>query len=242
MNTAIKAELRKLLSIRSTYFIAGFCTILVVFISFYAKGIKSAPLVNNPLELAETSMIAVAVVAAIMAISTVLLVTHEYRYNTITYTLTAARHRNEMLWSKVITVTIFAVTMSLFFAIVAPILNLIGWKLQSVGYIHQQLPILSVLWKVLMVGWGYSMYALIISFITRNVVASVVAPFIIPITIESLLGLWLKVNHEYLPFTALNSVMQNGVASTGKPAITVLVYITVGLVISWYLLNRRDAS
>lgn len=242
MKSAIKAELRKLLSIRSTYFIAGFSTLLVAFLSFYARGIKSITPVSNTGEIADTSMIAVSVVGIILAIAATLLVTHEYRYNTVTYTLTAAHRRNEMLLSKVVAVTVFSLAMCIFIAILAPILHVIGWKIQGISYVQQQLPVLSILWKVALVGWGYSMYALIIAFIARSVVVSAVALFLLPSTIENLLGILLKTNQAYLPFTALNSIMQRGAISQGAAAFTVLGYIATGLVISWYLLNRRDAN
>ena len=75
--------------------------------------------------------------------------------------------------------------------------------------------------------------------------------FIIPGTLEGLLGILLKDNAKYLPYSALNGVMFGGsvpaeagivALSRNASAAVVLVYVAAGLGVSWYLYLKRDAS
>ena len=125
MNTLkplVKAELRKLYTARSTYGFIGFGIVLVSFLSFYVEGFKSVGPYNDPSILTSISSNAVSFVAILGALVAVLLVTHEYRYNTITYSLTSARSRTDFLVAKIIAVSIFALVLSFVIAALAPVL------------------------------------------------------------------------------------------------------------------------
>lgn len=243
MKPALKSELLKLKTVRSTYVIIAFSFVLTALIAFWAKGIKSPNFVRNPNELTDTVTVITSVACTILAFAGTLLVTHEYRHNTIGYSLTAARNRTTVLFSKVLAISIFALVMITVCAVLGPVLNLLGWSLGGVQYTHQQLPILSLAWKVLFVGWAYSMYAVIIALIARNIVAAIVLLFLFPAPIEPLLTLIVKGNSPYLPFTALRAVLQqSSLMSSVRAAITVVVYITVGLFVAWRLFLKRDAN
>lgn len=242
MKAAIKAEFRKMLTVRSTYVIAGLSFALAIFLSFYIKGLKAAGPITSAGELAEVSMIVVSILSGLLAIAGTLLVTHEYRNNTINYTLTAARSRTDVLLAKIAVISVFALALNVLAAVLAPALTVLGWSLQDVSFVHQHIDVWSLLWRVAFVGWAYAMLALVIAFIARNMVASIVALFLIPSTVEQLLGLLLKSKMAYLPFTALSGVLQTGQLSHATSALVVFIYIVVGFLVSWQLFWRRDAS
>src|ERR1700744_3733974 len=106
MIATLKAEFRKLLTVRSTYVITGLVLVLVIFVAFYVEGwrLDSAGL-RDPTQLAGdvTGALMITVFGAIVAI---LLMTHEYRYNTIMYTLTSSNSRSKVFISKFIVVSV----------------------------------------------------------------------------------------------------------------------------------------
>ena len=90
MFASLKAELRKLLTVRSTYIITALAFALVTFYAFYIEGFKAdAARLHNPGLLASEVTGAVMTVAIFGALIGVLLMAHEYRYSTIVYTLTS---------------------------------------------------------------------------------------------------------------------------------------------------------
>lgn len=246
MIPAIKSEFRKLFTVRSTFVIFALSLLLAVFFAFYVDGIKGGPTVNDPGKLASEVTNAINTVSILCAIVGVLLITHEYRYNTIMYTLTASRSRTQVFIAKIIAISVFAVVFSLIFAVISPFLAYLGVQVKGLHMVHQVLPVWSLLWRAIFVGWGMSMLALILAFIIRIQVGAIAALFIIPSTVESVFGLLLKNNVVYLPFSALNSVLQHHeghiVLTYGRAALVALIYIVIGWLIAWQLFLRRDAN
>ena len=257
MKASIKAELRKLFTVRSTYILLGLAFLYMLFYDFYVVGIKkghSGGLIGpqNPRYLISEVSRAASIAAPVLfsSIIAVLLMAHEYRYNTIMYTLTASNNRNKTLLAKIIAVSGFSLIFSLFVEVLAPTLALIGLHIQHGVLVHQVFYYREFFWRVLFFGWGYAMIGLLLAIFFRNVVASIVSLFLIPVTIEPLLGLILSSNQQqYLPFTALTAVLNNGLfkngtsqLSAGHSAIVVLVYLAVGWAIGWVLFLRRDAN
>src|SRR5258708_7634109 len=108
MIASLKSEFRKLLTVRSTYFITCLVTALVIFIAFYIEGWRLTPVgLRDPNQLTGDvfGALNLTIFGAIVAI---LLMTHEYRYNTILYTLTNSNSRTRVLFSKVIVVSAYA--------------------------------------------------------------------------------------------------------------------------------------
>jgi hypothetical protein len=95
-------------------------------------------------------------------------------------------------------------------------------------------------------GWGVVMLAAILAFIVRIQVGALVAFFIIPSTVENIAGILLKKNQVYLPFSALNTLVdtfpgENHISYI-RGATIALIYIIVGWIIAWILFLRRDAN
>ncbi|HSX06339.1 MAG TPA: ABC transporter permease [Candidatus Saccharimonadia bacterium] len=243
----LKAEFRKLLTVRSTYFIVGATLLIVMFFAGFISGFKAAPTdLHSPSLLAEQSTNAVVFVGLILAFAGLLLMGHEYRYNTIMYTLTAANRRYKVLLAKLIAISVFAVVASLIVTFFSPLCTIIGTHLHGYTISPQTYNYWSIVWRCLFCGWGYALYAFILIAVLRNQVGAIVTFLLVPLIGENILGLLLKHNTKYLPFTAVQAVAApdnlGNHLSASHEALVVTVYVIVGLMISTLLFIRRDAN
>jgi ABC-type transport system involved in multi-copper enzyme maturation permease subunit len=251
MIPVLKAEFRKLLSVRSTYITTALVTAFVIFIAFYVEGWRlGAAGLHDPGQLAGdvTGALNMTVFGAIVAI---LLMTHEYRYNTIMYTLTNSNSRSKVLFAKFITVSAYALFLAVLIGALSPLMSYLGIHLHGHALAPQTLHYGDLVWRSLFYGWGYGMAGLLLAVLTRNQVASIVALFVIPDIGEQLLGVLLKHNTVYLPFSSLNQVIRSGGGhmdqnasnlSPGKAAGVYCIYLVVGWAVAWILFLRRDAN
>ncbi|HEV7454981.1 MAG TPA: ABC transporter permease [Candidatus Saccharimonadales bacterium] len=258
MLASIKAEFRKLWTVRSTYVLFIVAFVLVMIFAFYAEGIKALPAsVHDSGKLASEVTNAIMSVSLLGALAGVLLMTHEYRYNTIMYTLTSSNSRTKTLFAKIVAVSAFAVLFALVFAILSPLMTLLGLHIKGLTLDHQQFDVFSLAWRVVFYGWGFSMLGLALAVLLRNQIAVIVTLFMAPATVEPLLGLLLKHNAVYLPFSALGQVLQHQVSepsgqavkgavtfamSYGRSALVTLLYLVVFWIVAWVLFARRDAN
>ncbi len=240
MIAQIKSEFKKLLTIRSTYVFLLFCLAADILFAFYVEGFRVTNFVNDPGKLAEQSRSAFQSLGLLIALVGMLLITHEYRYNTIMYTITAARSRAQVFFAKFIVVTVFTVVASLLFAALAPLLTIIGLQIHGTDMVAQSFPYLDILWHGLLFSWAYSIFALIVAFIVRSQVGAIVSFILVPGIGESLLTLLLKDNSKYLPFTSLNQIWMK--TDTQTTVITVLAYAVVGSLVALLLFQKRDAN
>jgi len=250
MINTLKAEFKKLLTVRSTYIITLLVTLLVIFVAFYIEGwrLDSAAL-RDPTQLASdvTNALNISVFGAIVAI---LLMSHEYRYNTIMHTLTNSNSRSKVLLSKFLVVSAYALFLAVLIGVLSPVMAYLGVHLHGHALVPQSLHYGDLIWRSLFYSWGYGMAGLLLALLTRNQVASIVALFLIPDLGEPLLGLLLKHNTVYLPFSSLNQVVRtgdmgnpnNGTLTPGKAALVYGIYLVVGWLAAWILFLRRDAS
>ena len=246
----LKAEFKKLLTVRSTYFITGLVTAFVIFITFYVIGWRmNIHDLHDPVQLANaaTGALTMSVFGAIVA---VLLMTHEYRYNTIMHTLTSSNSRSKVLLSKFIVVSVYALFLAALIGILSPTMVYLGVHLHGHTLVPQTLHYANLAWRVLFYGWGFGMAGLLLAVLSRNQIASIVGLFVIPDVVEQLFGLLLKHNSVYLPFSSLNQVIGNSGGRTdtssnlspGKAAGVYCIYLAVGWIVGWYLFLYRDAT
>lgn len=247
---ALKAEFRKIYSIRSTYAVLAISLVLMLIFAFWVEGIKAGvngKAATDPNKLAGLILDAVTNLAFWGALIGVLSMTHEYRYNLITYTLTGVRSRSQALFAKVAAVSAFAVIFTVFVSVVAVALMYLGLAIKGVSLGHQEIPH-DLFWRVLFEGWGFSMAALVLAALIRQQVGALAAFFAIQVLVEPLVGLLLKDNKIYLPFTALQQVThyQNGelhrTLSYGRAALVFSIYLLIGWIVAWLLFLRRDAT
>lgn len=295
MVSTLKAEFKKLLTVRSTYVMV----LIAIFLAGLFNYLGTSPIVyeevkeptsseqeasasREPLppeevvvrvsrdlpkeKLATNLQDTIPVVSLFFAVVVVLLMAHEFRHNTITYTLTASNSRSKVLVSKII--------VSLAFTIVATILAIL--TVVAVTYLAVQIRDLNlpsqgsfdwgyILARLLGYTVGFCLLALAIATLVRNIVAGVVAPFIL-LSVDALIGgllqNWKNIEaSKVLPLSALNRV--NNLAADYTPrnapddgitdtlllpatvlgATAVFAAYFIGLwIIAWYLFLRRDAT
>lgn len=244
MIAALKAELLKLLTTRSTYVIIALALLVDMFFAGFVKGYKLAdPLLTSPTTFQESITIIVSLTAIFGAIASILLMSHEYRYNTILYSLTSNKSRTTFLVAKIIVLTVFTLVLTSLIAVVVPLFIQIGVGLAGNALPAQTIAYGDIIWRSLFFAWGYAMIALMIAVLVRNQIGTMMVFFILPSTIEGLLTIWLKDNASYLPFTSLGAVIQaNPVLSYAHAAMVFSIYLIVGWLIAWVLFIRRDAN
>lgn len=269
MMSTLKAEFKKLLNVRSTYLIILLALIIVGIYAFYGEGFKdsAALLEQAPKKLPNVSNLFISgtitqmatFISLFGAIIALLLITHEYRYNTITYTLTTSNSRSKVLAAKFMAVMGALLLYSILLALFGLGMIFLGLAFSHNVLPHQDVNYLTYLGKILFNTEGYGLAALLFGFLIRNQIGSFAALFIIPGTVEGLLSLLLKHNSVYMPFMALNQVVQppiaNGVSaaahaasrdtgslSASRGALVFLAYFIFGWIVAWYLFLRRDAS
>jgi ABC-type transport system involved in multi-copper enzyme maturation permease subunit len=232
---------------------------LVALFAFYIEGIKASPeSIHDAGKLASEVTNAVVSVSLIGALAGVLLMTHEYRYNTIMYTLTSSNSRSKTLLAKILAVSVFSILFALLFGTLSPLMTLLGLHIKGLTLDPQQLDVFSLAWRAAFYGWGFSMLGLALAVMLRHQIGVIVTLFMAPTTLEGLLGLLLKHNSMYLPFTSLAQVLQHQVSQTrsvdaaketiviamsyGHAALVALAYIVGAWIIAWILFLRRDAN
>ena len=247
MMPELKAEFRKLVRTRSTYGVLAFALVLEGIFAFWANGFKvdKAQLLSHSFLQTQITE-AVSALGIIGAFVAVLLVTQEYRYNTIMYTLTSANRRWKVLAAKFVVVTVYALLFTVFMAALSPLLSRIGIALQGATLSPQHVYFADIAWRVLFYGWGFSMAGLLIALLLRNQIASFAALLLLPGLLEQLLGMILKQNAIYLPFSALDSVLHpssgSHVLTTASAAVVYMVYLAVAGLAASILFHKRDAN
>jgi ABC-type transport system involved in multi-copper enzyme maturation permease subunit len=248
MIPALKAEFRKLVTVRSTYGIIAAALVIVALFAGFGEGFRGSTqyLLNTPDLLASESRSAIVFVGLVLAFAGLLLMGHEYRYTTIMYTLTTQNRRYKVLLAKLVAISTFALATTLLVTFFSPLCTIIGAHLHGHQIGPQTFDYWSVIWRCLFCGWGYALYAFMLAAIMRNQIGAIVTFLLVPLVGENILTLLLKNNAKYLPFTALQSVVQpSGLGNhttVTQASVAVLAYVAVGLLASFVLFWKRDAN
>jgi ABC-type transport system involved in multi-copper enzyme maturation permease subunit len=244
MITAIRAELRKLLTVRSTYILLICALLLGGFINFWAVGYKAGQGAINGTYLQDAVFGTLSGLSIFAGLAAILLMTHEYRYNTIYYALTSARSRTKLLLAKILVVATYALVFVAILASISVLMIILGLHVGHHELVAQQFHWGELLWRTLFFTGGTSLFGLVFAVLIRSQIGTIVLYMFMPSTIEPLAGLVLKDKVAYLPFTALNNLMMptSSHMSYGKSAVVVLVWLLVGWVIAWLLFLKRDAN
>lgn len=251
MLASIKSEFKKLLTVRSTYILTGLALIICAFTAFYALGYAqgAAPLstADKPFFLDDVVYSMLATVVLFASIVGILLVTHEYRYNTISYTLTSTRRRMQVFASKFLVMIGYTLVLT----VVASIIGYFGAKwgvsLKGIEMAPQNVELLNWLWRFSAYAIFTVIIALGIAFLVKNTIAAVVIYLIAPVTVENLLMLVLKDNADFLPFKAIDAIAASSTLGTSSlTALTALgiasIYVVAIGAVSAILFVKRDAS
>jgi ABC-2 type transport system permease protein len=249
MVPALKSEFRKLFTVRSTYIMLGVSTLLIIFYAFYIVGWRATTKDLHDPSLYSTNIVGALSSLPVLfgAIIAMLLMTHEYRYNTIMHTLTSSNSRSKVLGAKFLTISVFALVLTAVVAVLTPVIVYLGVHAHGNTLVAQSIDYHSLVWRILFYGWGYIVLALLLAALIRNQIGAIVSLFAIP-TAEQLLALLLKKNSVYLPFSSLNQVLaaptdrRIGHLSPGKAALVFGTYLAIGWLVTWVLFLRRDAN
>lgn len=248
MINTIKAEARKIYSIRSTYIVLAFCLALEALFAFYITGWHTPPesLLDAGYMVSQATS-AINSLWLFVALVGVLLVTHEYRYNTIVYTLTAGKSRVRVLLAKFLVVSAFAIVCSLVFGWLSPLLSQVAVNVRGLHLGAQTVPIWSLTWRMAVAGWGFAALSFFLAVIIRVQVGAIAAMFLIPSTVENLVGMLLKQNQVYLPFSSLNTLVTIADPSSphisyARAAAVACAYIVSIGALAFFLFVKRDAN
>lgn len=245
----LKSEIRKLLTVRSTYIITGLIVLLILLIAGYIEGWRLAPTdLRSPQQFSSDVLgaLSLTIFGSIIAI---LLMTHEYRYNTIVYTLTSSNSRSKVLLAKIITISLYAVFITVLAGVLSPLAAYAGIHLHGHSLAPQTVHVWNLTWRSLFYGWTSGMVGLLLAVLIRSQIGAIVTLFLIPGLVEQFLAQLLKHSAVYLPFTARDQVLSTGGAATGggsltptKAAFVFMCYLVVGWIVAWILFVRRDAA
>jgi ABC-2 type transport system permease protein len=240
MGTLFRSEFRKLLTIRSTYILMILATLLLGFFSFWALGYKGVATANPVLM--QAVMDGVTVVAMFISIIAVLNVTHEYRYNTIMYTLTSANSRTKVFLAKLGVILAFVLGFFVFASLFAVLMTWIGATMSGNTPINDTFYFTETIWRSLFHITAMTLLGFMFGMLFRHVVGAIAVLFIVPNTIEGLLSIVMKENTKYLPYSAIEQVHSGALLAPNKAALVASAYIVGGLIIAWILFLRRDAN
>ncbi|MEI9913458.1 MAG: hypothetical protein WDN66_00350 [Candidatus Saccharibacteria bacterium] len=104
-----------------------------------------------------------------------LLFTHEFRHNTIAYTLSLSNSRSKVLASKIIVISVVAIVATAVIGIFAPLLSSWGVHVHHLKLVHQQFYYLVYSLERHSLWLGYAMIALVFAAIIRNQIGAIVA-------------------------------------------------------------------
>jgi ABC-type transport system involved in multi-copper enzyme maturation permease subunit len=245
MMAALKAELRKLFTVRSTYLLAAIAFALgALLIGLWIWGYKDVEhAALNQKALASMIMSTVSIAGIFLSFLAVLLVGHEYRYNTIMYSLTSSNSRSKVFFAKFVVLLVAALVIAGLITASAIGLFYLGQNLHHVTTVTQVVPVWDVVWRAVVTIVGDITFAFIISMLLRNLIGSIAVVLVLPSTVENLLSLLLKDNVKYLPYTALGNLSQNVTTVSHTFSLGVVaVYVAVAGIASWLLFLRRDAN
>lgn len=247
MRQALASEFRKLLSVRSTYFIVLISLVLVGLFAGYGDGYRGTVVsLQQPGLLMSESSNAVVFVGLVLAFAGLLLLGHEYRYNNIMYTLTSSNRRLKVLLAKLVVVSVFAAVAGLLVTFFSPLSTIVGAHLHGHQLGPQHFEYWTTIWRCLFVVWGYAMYAFIFIALLRNQVGAIVSFLLVPLIGEPILQHIFQNVGKHLPFVSLQSVAApltlGNHTTSAHAATTTLIYIVAGLLVSGVLFLKRDAN
>jgi ABC-type transport system involved in multi-copper enzyme maturation permease subunit len=252
-----RSEFLKAITIRSTYVLILLSFIFVFLFNFLtgsqSHGSAGSPLGFDSHAYIQSIFASANLTATMMAIFAILLMAHEFRHNTIIYTLTASNSRTRVLASKFLLVLLLSALVSIPLGLFGLVSFILGTHVQHLVLPAQEINYFETLGRGMFYVVGLSLTGLLFATLIRNLVFSIAALFIIPGTVEGLIGLLLKNKNQYLPFTSLKQVVVDSgqlpksidFVQTDHPlrsAATFLIYLIVGWIVGWYLFSRRDVG
>lgn len=252
MLSAIKSDLRKLLTIRSTYILSTLAILLTSGVAFYFQGFKAKATDLDATALGALLDSSAGYTVIFVTIIGILFMAHEYRYNTIMYTVTANASRVKVFLSKLITISLFSTLFALLISGFTLASYMIGISLGDATLPAQNFDALSQIGRVIFYFVAYGIIGVLLASLIRNLVGTIAFFFIVPSSIEPLLSAFVLKGDksEYLPFYALDSVANTGMSvmnqtpklSTTDSMLLVILYLVISGTVAGLLFLKRDTN
>ncbi len=240
MRPAIKAEIKKVLSIRSTYVLLAAALLMLGVFSFYALGYRMIGTFNP--RLTQAVLDGVNFTAIFVAIIASLNITHEYRYNTIAHSFTSINRRSKVLLAKLLVVSCLALAFHALASVFAVVMTWWGAAVNGAGLGSQEFYFVDTIWRTTFYMLAWTWLGLLFGLLFRHVLGAVATLLILPSTVEGLLSIVVKENSKYLPLTALEQVHTGTALTPAQGALVFSAYLIAGYLVAWWLFLRRDAS
>jgi ABC-type transport system involved in multi-copper enzyme maturation permease subunit len=250
MIATLKSEFRKVFTTRSTYIMIILAAAIALLLNFFFEGYKgntgSPAALLAPTALHEVIKNTAGVVALFVSLITALSMGHEYRHNTIVYTLTANARRTQVLLAKTIVTLVAGIGIGLVLVAFGLACYFVGLDLRNAVLPTQELEVAEQLGKLLLYFSWYALIGLLLTVLIRNIIGTIAFLLVFPATVEPLLGLLLKKNAGYLPFASIDNIMGGSLVqhnvSPAKSMVIVVIYLAVIWVVTWVTFLRRDAN
>lgn len=204
---------------------------------------------------------AIPTITTLVTIIVVLFMAHEFRYNTISYSLTAINSRSKFLLSKLLVAIGFTVGVSLLAIGVMLSVTFIAIAIKDLKLPAQDFNWLYVVLRYLAYSLANVLIGLGIVILVRNLVAGIAAIFVLPMINQLFAGLlmWREVEPtKFLPFSALERfgrvsgdvIPEQGMvfgATEGQASVVVsgwvtLVWLLVLWIVAWWIFIKRDTN
>ncbi len=245
MIRSLRAEMRKIWTVRSTYVIILIELVVVVGVAgFWVFGYKdNDKAATTPTALLDLLYGAISAVGIFVSFIALLSVGHEYRYNTILYSLTSTNRRTKLFVAKWLATLVSALVVGAAALALCTVGFYVGQHLHHVQTMAQTMPDWGFVWRAVVGVGGLVSFAYIIAMLLRSQVGSIAAFLVLPTTVESLLTLLLKDNTKYLPFTALGNLSNLHPSPSLKTSGVIVAGYIVGFgLLAYALFLRRDAN
>jgi ABC-2 type transport system permease protein len=244
MTALIRAELLQLRTLRSTYVVALGLIALVVGLTVADLTNIGKPMMDTAAELREPMAAGAGVIAAVfVAMLAASRIGGEYRYGTIAQRLLAAPVRDRMLAARVATyalvgAVVAAVVLGITAAVTVPMVSAEDREL-----FLSATDVLKLVGEVVLSGGLLAVLGVAVGFLTRSQSAAIMTVFGFFLG-EKILGGALGDLSNFLPFSLMDSLIENHGAplSPGVAAISLTVLVGVVTAAAGAAVRRRDVT
>lgn len=239
-----RAEVLKITTVPTTWILLGAAFLLLAFFSFYASGYQQIQATLTFDSVKREVLNDLVFVAFFAGIITILQMTNEFRFRTIHYAFTASRSRLRVLFAKLAATLSFTAIVAAFAALVGGVfyswgVSAKGLNLPPQNYDLGYVALWGLLYVLIFATFGY-----VLALLFRSALAAIAVMFLAQGIFESLASQILKDNSYFLPFSALQQMIQGGTHTISQIELlaALSIYAVVGLSVGMILVVRRDVK
>jgi len=261
MNDALRFEVVRLRTLRSTWWLTAIALVISGLLGLPALSVKGDATVTDFGDaLTGGGGGAVFLISILLSMLAIFATGHEYRYGTIRPTLSALPRRSTLMSAKVLVVAGYVVVIGLLCEVLRYAVSLIilGHRLSRLGLFPG--PIGRVWIGTVMYTAVFALVGLALAALFRNIPAAIVTVIVLPLVAENVIRglLSLHVFHsirgfaKLMPFSSGAQVFRYTPVDSGGGGFTAVPgpwagffifagFLAIVLTISWVLFERRDA-